>query len=78
MKGCSNLCAKWCSNKVVDGKIGKRKYKFKYLWDNKEVFETAGKIIIAYDDDPSGSAMSEELSRRIGRDKVLTVHYRGL
>ena len=33
--------------------------KFKYLWDNKEIFETAGKIIIACDDDPSGSAMSE-------------------
>ena len=63
-------------NKVVDGKIDPSEdTKFKYLWDNKEVFETAGKIIIACDDDPSGSAMAEELSRRIGRDKVLTVHY---
>ena len=63
-------------NKVVDGKIDPSEdTKFKYLWDNKEVFETAGKIIIACDDDASGSAMAEELSRRIGRDKVLTVHY---
>ena len=37
------------------------------------MFETAGKIIIACDDDPL--VMAEELSRRIGRDKVLTVNY---
>ena len=61
-------------NKVVDGNTDPSEdTKFKYLWDNKEVFETAGKIIIACDDTPV-VAHVEELSRRIV-DKVLTVHY---
>ena len=63
-------------NKVVDGKVDPSDdKKFQYLWDNKKVLEGLDKIIIACDDDPAGQATSEELARRLGKDKVFVVHY---
>lgn len=63
-------------NKVVDGKVDPTDdKKFQYLWDNKEVIEKLDRIVIACDADPAGEATAEELSRRLGKDKVFVVSY---
>lgn len=63
-------------NKVVDGKLDPTDdKKFQYLWDNKETIEELERIIIACDSDPAGEATAEELSRRLGKDKVFMVSY---
>ena len=47
-------------NKVVDGKVDPTDdKKFQYLWDNKEVIEKLGRIVIACDADPAGEATAE-------------------
>ena len=63
-------------NKVVDGKVDPTDdKKFQYLWDNKEIIESLDRIVIACDADPAGEATAEELSRRLGKDKVFVVSY---
>ena len=49
--------------------------KYKYLWESKDLLERADKIILCVDDDSSGEALAEEISRRIGRAKCWRVAY---
>lgn len=49
--------------------------KFSYIWEAKDVLEGCDKVILAVDNDSAGLALAEELSRRIGKGKCLTVTY---
>ena len=49
--------------------------KFSYLLSAEEHLLNATTIILAMDNDSSGNAMREELSRRIGREKCYRVNY---
>ena len=49
--------------------------KFSYLLSAEEHLMNATTIILAMDNDSSGNAMREELSRRIGREKCYRVNY---
>jgi DNA primase (bacterial type) len=44
---------------------------FKFLWDVKDKLDSSCKIIIATDGDKQGSAMAEEIARRIGKASLL-------
>nr|GMD94773.1 twinkle homolog protein, chloroplastic/mitochondrial [Ipomoea batatas] len=45
--------------------------KYQYLWNCKEFFEKASRIILATDGDPPGQALAEELARRLGRERFI-------
>lgn len=60
------------SNKKLNPEDDK---KFSYLWDSKEIFEEANRIVLLLDDDQAGDALSEEISRRIGRSKCWKIKY---
>jgi len=49
--------------------------RMEYLDNCFEYFEDAKKVILCVDNDEAGAALSEELSRRIGREKCWTVEY---
>ena len=49
--------------------------KFSYVWEARDVLEGCNKVILAVDNDSAGLALAEELSRRIGKGKCLTVTY---
>ena len=49
--------------------------KFSYVWEARDVLEGCDKVILAVDNDSAGLALAEELSRRIGKGKCLTVTY---
>ena len=48
---------------------------FSFLWDAKDILDKSMRIVIATDGDEAGSAMAEELARRIGKDKVWRVEW---
>jgi len=48
---------------------------FRFLWEAEKKIEDAAQIIIATDGDDAGSAMAEELARRIGKDRVWRVEW---
>lgn len=50
-------------------------HKFAYVWENKELFEKAEKIILATDADEPGNCLAEELARRIDRAKCYRVQF---
>lgn len=60
------------SNRKVDPSEDR---KFGYLWDAKDLFEAAERVILAVDDDEPGDALAEEIQRRIGRAKCYRVQY---
>nr|GMD99607.1 twinkle homolog protein, chloroplastic/mitochondrial isoform X2 [Ipomoea batatas] len=49
--------------------------KYQYLWNCKEFFEKASRIILATDGDPPGQALAEELARRLGRERCWRVKW---
>ena len=49
--------------------------KFSYLWDCKDVIETADRIIIATDKDGPGNALAEEIARRVGKARCWRVPF---
>mgnify|MGYP003632343130 FL=1 len=49
--------------------------KFAYLYKAKDVLERCNKVILAVDNDNAGNVLCEELSRRIGKEKCLTVEF---
>lgn len=56
--------------KVADGKVlPSEDKKFSYVWNAREVIESAPYIVLATDQDTAGQALAEELARRIGKDK---------
>lgn len=62
--------------KVVDGKISPEEdTKFKFLWAAKDLLDKAKRVVIAVDSDGPGSALAEEIARRVGRDKCWRVNW---
>ena len=62
--------------KVVDKQVNQLDDTgFQFLWKSKEALDQAEKIIIATDDDTAGSAMAEEIARRVGKDRCWKVEY---
>jgi twinkle protein len=62
--------------KVIDGKITPEDdHKFRFLWEAKDLIEKAKRIIIAVDKDSQGEALSEEIARRVGRDRCWRVEW---
>jgi twinkle protein len=56
--------------KVADGKVlPSEDKKFSYVWNAREIIESAPYIVLATDQDTAGQALAEELARRIGKDK---------
>ena len=56
--------------KVADGKVSPSEDKrFAFVWNAREIIDSAPYVIIATDQDTAGQALAEELARRIGKDK---------
>ena len=56
--------------KVADGKVSPSEDKrFAFVWNAREIIDSAPYVIIATDQDIAGQALAEELARRIGKDK---------
>ncbi|XP_052487706.1 twinkle homolog protein, chloroplastic/mitochondrial isoform X2 [Gossypium raimondii] len=49
--------------------------KYQYLWNCKEYFKKAARIILATDGDLPGQALAEELARRLGRERCWRVKW---
>ena len=49
--------------------------KFSYVWDTREYFKDAKKIILAVDADEPGQALAEELARRYGKARCWKVRW---
>lgn len=47
--------------------------KYEYLWNCKDYFKDATRIILATDSDEPGQALAEELARRLGRERCWRV-----
>ena len=50
-----------------------RDTKFSYLWNCRDVWENAERIVLAFDADGPGRALEYEVARRVGRAKCWTV-----
>ena len=62
--------------KVKDNKIDpKEDKKFSYLWESEKLLQNVDKIILAVDNDAQGSALAEEIARRVGKPKCFMVEY---
>ncbi|KAK8296364.1 hypothetical protein V6Z12_D05G119900 [Gossypium hirsutum] len=61
------------SEKEVPGEEQDTKYQ--YLWNCKEYFKKASRIILATDGDLPGQALAEELARRLGRERCWRVKW---
>ncbi|PIM98493.1 DNA helicase [Handroanthus impetiginosus] len=48
---------------------------FQYLWNCKDYFDKASRIILATDGDIPGQALAEELARRLGRERCWRVRW---
>jgi twinkle protein len=56
--------------KVADGKVLPSEDKrFSYVWNAREILDSAPYVILATDQDTAGQALAEELARRIGKDR---------
>ncbi len=49
--------------------------KLSYLWDQKSIFQSADRIILATDSDGPGRVLSEEIARRVGKAKCWRVEF---
>jgi twinkle protein len=57
--------------KVSNNKISPEEdKKFSYIWEAAEELDKIKKIVLCCDNDESGKALTEELARRIGKNKV--------
>ena len=52
-----------------------RDAKFAYLWNCRDVWEAAERIILAFDGDGAGRALEYEVARRVGRAKCWVVSW---
>jgi len=60
--------------KVKDG-IPEDDRKFEYVWNCKDYFEHATRIVLAVDNDEPGRALAEELARRYGKHRCWRVNW---
>jgi len=64
--------------KVKDGKVDAREdTKFQYVWRAKKALDSAGEIILCFDNDEPGVALRDEILRRIGIGKVKLINLDG-
>ena len=57
--------------KVSNNKISPQEdKKFAYIWNANDQLDNVEKVVICCDKDSSGEALTEELARRIGKNKV--------
>jgi len=69
-------CPNGAPMKVSAGKIAPEEdVKFSYLWESRDIFDTAEKVILACDGDAAGDALTEEIARRIGRERTHRAKY---
>lgn len=62
--------------KVADGEVNPQDDgKFRFVWEAKDQIDSASRIVLCCDGDPAGQAASEEIARRIGKDRVWLVEY---
>lgn len=65
-------------SKVSNGKVDPQEDgRFKYVWNDQHLFKNKTKIILATDDDESGDALSDELSRRLKKARCYRANYNG-
>ena len=63
--------------KVADGKVlPSEDKKFSYVWNARDVLESAPYIVLATDQDSPGQALAEELARRIGKEKCRVARFK--
>ena len=64
--------------KVKDGKVDAREdTKFQYVWRAKKALDSAGEIILCFDNDEPGVALRDEILRRIGISKAKLISLDG-
>jgi twinkle protein len=62
--------------KVAEGDVSPEEDgKFRFIWEAKDQIDRASRVVICCDADGPGQAASEEIARRIGKDRVWTVEY---
>lgn len=61
--------------KVAEGFNPEDDTKFRFVWEAKDHIDKASRVVICCDGDGPGQAASEEIARRIGKDRVWTVEY---
>tara|TARA_R110000824_G_scaffold56021_2_gene153779 strand:+ start:1343 stop:3136 length:1794 start_codon:yes stop_codon:yes gene_type:complete len=65
-------------SKITDHKIDPSEDgRFKYVWEEREKFEKAKRVILATDSDIPGDVLADELSRRLNKAKCYRVDYKG-
>lgn len=62
--------------KVSEGRVDPTEdRKFSFVWDAHELLNKAGHVVLAADGDIAGTALKEELARRIGKARCRVVDY---
>ena len=65
-------------NKITENKIDPSEDgRFKYIWQDRELFKDVDKIVLATDNDKNGEILASELSRRLNKARCYTVNYKG-
>ena len=65
-------------NKITENKIDPSEVgRFKYIWEDRHIFEGVDKIILATDNDKNGEILASELSRRLNKARCYIVDYKG-
>ena len=65
-------------NKVTDSKIDPSEDgRFKYIWEDRHLFEGVDRVILATDSDDNGQILADELSRRLNKARCYIVDYKG-
>jgi len=65
-------------NKITDTKIDPSEDgRFKYIWEDRHLFEGVDRIILATDSDDNGQILADELSRRLNKARCYIVDYKG-
>lgn len=63
-------------SKISEGRVDPSEdRKFAYIWEAKNILDKVPAVILAVDADIPGTALREELARRIGKSKCKTVTY---
>ncbi|KAL3682193.1 hypothetical protein R1sor_000215 [Riccia sorocarpa] len=59
----------------TDGPVSPQDKKYEYLYNCREYFKNATRIVLATDADEPGQALAEELARRLGRERCWRVKW---
>jgi len=65
-------------NKISENKIDpSEEGRFKYIWEDRHLFEGVDRVVLATDDDKNGEILASELSRRLNKARCYIVDYKG-